>query len=406
MELRLQKLEEISMETMIQLSTLNQKLTVCGTTETAAAAIAASDHEKLFDFRHSIKQQRMFRQRSVTVGDENWLGSSFKRVGSFRSSLNQKSFQNVLKQPNNDLNTETTPCATTSESSETNVELKYLNTMKNVSVSSSLNERAEDCAATDELQQCFSNEAEQSSILDQYTLHPFVYLHSVVKPPLAEYTSITDCIDTSTIDRPASPQLAQSQATASSNVFFQKPSKIIDYCAIETTRSAVARQESEILRLAEESQHVIINQMLSKLVKQPSVDLSNGEAVAMVTEAVEEEEEEEDGEEKNRNVLNQPNNLLPIIVTTTHEDETNNFIRPFKTSLRERLSKSSPANASVCNVLSNSSNLNNNSNFIIKPVTAGIERNYSAIFYAQTQANALVVEEEEQEDEENNRENN
>ena len=46
--------------------------------------------------------------------------------------------------------------------------------------------------------------------LDQCTLHPFVYLHSVVKPPLAEYTSITDCIDTSTIDRPPSPPLSAS----------------------------------------------------------------------------------------------------------------------------------------------------------------------------------------------------
>jgi len=43
--------------------------------------------------------------------------------------------------------------------------------------------------------------------LDQYTLHPFVYLHPVIKPPLAEYTSITDCIDTSVIDRPVSPNI-------------------------------------------------------------------------------------------------------------------------------------------------------------------------------------------------------
>lgn len=39
------------------------------------------------------------------------------------------------------------------------------------------------------------------------------------------------------------------------------------YCSQESARSAVARQESEILRLAEESQHVIISQMLNKLVK-------------------------------------------------------------------------------------------------------------------------------------------
>lgn len=46
-----------------------------------------------------------------------------------------------------------------------------------------------------------------ANTLDSYTLHPFVYLHPVIKPPLAEYTSITDCIDTSIIDRPVSPNL-------------------------------------------------------------------------------------------------------------------------------------------------------------------------------------------------------
>jgi hypothetical protein len=372
MELRLQKLEEISMETMIQLSSLNQKLT--GSTETAV-----NDNEKLFDFRHSIKQ-KMFRQRSVTISDENCLSSSFNRIGSFRSSLNNKSFQNVLKQPMSELTTDTTIKTTIPiDSNETNIELKYLNTMKNVSVSSSLNERTED-GCRDELQY-ISNEAEQSSMLDQYTLHPLVYLHSVVKPPLAEYTSITDCIDTSTIDRPASPQL-----TVSSNVFFQKPSKIKDYCAIETTRSAVARQESEILRLAEESQHVIINQMLSKLVKQPSVDLTNDdETMAHL----------DNSEENNAN-----QNDLPVILTTTHENDTNNFIRSFKNSVRAGQSKCSAPNTSINNNCS--SNTGNNTNFMIKPIPTGIERNYSAIFYAQTQANVLVVEEEEQEEEENN----
>lgn len=46
-----------------------------------------------------------------------------------------------------------------------------------------------------------------SGLLDQYTIHPFVFLHPVIKPPLAEYTSITDCIDTSTIERPVSPNI-------------------------------------------------------------------------------------------------------------------------------------------------------------------------------------------------------
>ena len=43
--------------------------------------------------------------------------------------------------------------------------------------------------------------------LDQITLHPQVYLQSIVRPPIAEYTSITDGIDTTTIDRPPSPQM-------------------------------------------------------------------------------------------------------------------------------------------------------------------------------------------------------
>lgn len=46
-----------------------------------------------------------------------------------------------------------------------------------------------------------------SHCLDQITLHPQVYLHSVLRPQMAEYTSITDSIDTTTIDRPPSPQI-------------------------------------------------------------------------------------------------------------------------------------------------------------------------------------------------------
>ncbi len=48
-------------------------------------------------------------------------------------------------------------------------------------------------------------QTQHSTCLDQYTLHSFVYLQPVVKPPLNEYTSITDCIDTSEIDRAPSP---------------------------------------------------------------------------------------------------------------------------------------------------------------------------------------------------------
>jgi hypothetical protein len=159
----------------------------------------------------------------------------------------------------------------------------------------------------DEQQQFLSLAASQSAYtLDQYTIHPFVYLHSVVKPPLAEYTSITDCIDTTNIDRPPSPSMSLSK----SNVFFSnlKPgaavastqpvlqqlqkqqqsklqpastvpvckdlnSSINDFTAgVESTRSIVARQESEILRLVEESQHVIISQMLNKIVHNQNLE--------------------------------------------------------------------------------------------------------------------------------------
>ena len=115
-----------------------------------------------------------------------------------------------------------------------------------------------------------------SNGIDQYTLHSFSYLHPIAKPPLAEYTSITDCIDTSTLDRPPSPPILSFNTKSSNNTFdIKNPSMPINklvnatksYCSSESARSAVARQESEILRLAEESQHVIISQMLNKIVK-------------------------------------------------------------------------------------------------------------------------------------------
>jgi hypothetical protein len=39
----------------------------------------------------------------------------------------------------------------------------------------------------------------------------------------------------------------------------------------EAAKSVIARQESEILRLAEESQHVIISQLANKIVHQSSI---------------------------------------------------------------------------------------------------------------------------------------
>jgi hypothetical protein len=96
-----------------------------------------------------------------------------------------------------------------------------------------------------------------SNVPDQHTSNSGVYLHPVVKPPMNEYTSITDSIDTCEIDRPASPKIFMSQISNTTD----------DGYVTEPSRRAIARQETEILRLAEESQHVIISQMLNKMVK-------------------------------------------------------------------------------------------------------------------------------------------
>ena len=159
--------------------------------------------------------------------------------------------------------------------------------------------------------------------LDQFTLHPFVYLHSVIKPPLVEYTSITDCIDTSCIDRPPSPPLSSlamshsnnkanfllnnMPATAASSATgggsgntlvkhvssgtsgdcgggpsgaFVVQSNPNDYCTLESARSMVARQESEILRLAEESQHFIISQLFNNMATMANIAESSATLVA------------------------------------------------------------------------------------------------------------------------------
>ena len=108
-----------------------------------------------------------------------------------------------------------------------------------------------------------------SKSIDQYTLHPFVYLQPVVKVPINEYTSITDCIDTTDVDRAPSPPpsfLFQKDNTHS----YLSSREANEYCAAETVRSTIARQESEMLILAEESEHVIYTQMLNKMIKNPT----------------------------------------------------------------------------------------------------------------------------------------
>lgn len=350
-ELRLQKLEEISYETIRQLGILNKKLS--NSPETAGENT---------DWKISIKQ-KVARQRSITVS-----GDGLK--DSLRSSIHYPANKSTigLKQlkTNESDKAETTIAST--ESNE-NIELKYLNAW-NLSFGSSLNEKTNESHEqdNDEQDEDLSEEVLQQQThiqqngIDQYTLHPFVYLHSVVKPPLAEYTSITDCIDTSNIDRPPSPQLTHNISSVVLNpiqITNAKSNKHVnakDYCTLETTRSAVARQESEILRLAEESQHVIINQMLSKLVKQTSVDLGT------------------DSNNLSRENLNEVANdeMSEIKSKVTTEDETKQFNKSLKKNK-------------------------------LAPLVS-IERNFSQLFFAQTQANTLVshVEEEAEEESKSN----
>jgi hypothetical protein len=123
----------------------------------------------------------------------------------------------------------------------------------------------------------------------EHSIHPMVYLHNyAMKPPVSEYTSITDCIDTSAIDRPPSPPAGNHNVTNSSAFAFShliNPTsnrKISDYCSADTPRRAIARQESEMLKLAEESQHVIIHQMFNKMQKATSASLKKNEMASTV----------------------------------------------------------------------------------------------------------------------------
>ena len=126
--------------------------------------------------------------------------------------------------------------------------------------------------------------------------HPFVYLHSVIHGQSranTEYTSITDCIDTNAVDRPPSPQMFTNCSESNVTVAFydlKKNSHLFESIANgnlsninEATRSHVARQESEILRLAEESQHVIISQLVNKIVKQASFNEDDDQPASTVT---------------------------------------------------------------------------------------------------------------------------
>ncbi len=113
---------------------------------------------------------------------------------------------------------------------------------------------------TDTLLTGFSNESQQ--VIQN--------LNSVIKPPITDYTSITDCIDTSAVDRPPSPPLVYSQHHPSRAKKFNN--NLIDINKFrsglpvyDTGLNPVIKQESEILRLAEERQHVIISQLVNKI---------------------------------------------------------------------------------------------------------------------------------------------
>lgn len=347
-ELRLQKLEEISYETIRQLTQLNKRL--CNSSLEANATTGES-----FDWRIPMKQ-KVLRQRSITVSGDGLKDSHRSSIYNSNNKSTSGLKQTKTSESDKAEGGNSTGSAAPIDSND-NFDLKNLNAW-NLSFGSSLNESHEqhDEQEDDLAEELINQQSimQQQSGIDQYTLHPFVYLHSVVKPPLAEYTSITDSIDTSNIDRPPSPQLTQNPSGITLNKvkIHKKNYKAKDYCALETTRSAVARQESEILRLAEESQHVIINQMLNKLVKQTSVDMgtdSNNMSIENIN-------------EENQDV---PTELSNNVIT---EDETKPFTgKSFKKSKLAPLS--------------------------------GMERNFSQIFFAQTQASALISHVEEEIDE-------
>jgi hypothetical protein len=357
-ELRLQKLEDLAFETMHQLNSLNKFF---GNSSSSNININ-NKNKSINDWRNIIKQ-KVLRHRSVTLSGAECL--NFK--------LNESSVPTPAPSiviDNSTYNEELHHQLSDADSFNEKLQSSLLSNTNNN------NNNNNDSLSDDVLsQQAF---VQQQTNLDQYTIHPFVYLHSVVKPPLAEYTSITDCIDTSTIDRPPSPQMQSSHTThnISSNLlnFVPKVSKLTnikDYCAVETTRSAVARQESEILRLAEESQHVIINQMLNKLVKQASID------------EIETDNNDEDGNISNE--LNVNSNSISNIDSCSKdqiiktENETS-FI--FNNNNHRQKSNKTKLNKELADACTN------------VPLSQ-MERNYSQMFYAQTQAGTLVSHEEE-----------
>lgn len=94
---------------------------------------------------------------------------------------------------------------------------------------------------------------------------------------------------------PTDAQAQQQQQQQKDHVMTPITSHFIkDYCTSESARSAVARQESEMLRMAEESQHVIISQMLNKLHKRKTAASGRRRSSTAVVAAVAEAEAAEE----------------------------------------------------------------------------------------------------------------
>lgn len=250
------------------------------------------------------------------------------------------------------------------------------------------------------------NSSQFQTGLDQYTLHPFVYLHPVIKPPLAEYTSITDCIDTSNIDRPPSPSILNKSGNFKLNELnkfnLDKMPSLNEYCSNDTARSAVARQESEILRLAEESQHVIISQMLNKIVKTDESGFQESRDDDMHTPIFNLEGDKspenlssptigkkspvinfskDSNDDQDQRTNSETNSQLIV----NEEDETGKLSSFKNNKFFSNMPKSVKKTAFKTNSI---------------PLTM-LERNSSQIFYAHSQANALCSNESEREEENN-----
>ncbi|CAF0758756.1 unnamed protein product [Brachionus calyciflorus] len=464
-ELRLQKLEEFAYESMEQLNTISNILR-------NNRSYNSIERTNQLNSSQTNLLNRSSRRRNITISDScdksnlnhinsmpNRMSRSPLEVSHFNKSLSN--IDNARKRSNNSVDkksdnnfltsvhqrrrifSETNHKDNGNDVSELNSELKNeeiaeknkdsLDSIINTKYLEDLNKES-DSSEEDEpnkiMKKIYQSKTEDQNQaqtgLDQYTLHPFVYLHSVIKPPLAEYTSITDCIDTSNIDRPPSPTLSSSlfnksnlmtSLNESSNKFINpKLASLKDYCSNDTVRSAVARQESEILRLAEESQHVIISQMLNKIVKSDGSDGLKESNVKNLIKGDRETPVFNLDSDKSPDLPSSPTHNLvttPKAVTkitfdmgldeSSEAKSSNNFktTQIIEEDETEKLNSFKLKRKIISNTGKNELNAvqSNQTKPNILPLNL-LDRNSSQIFYAQSQANVLCLSNEsEREDE-------